>query len=99
MVKKIFIGFVLLVGANLTETKVNFGYQAAKKEAFVPYYMTNPNSSKRNAVKTDQASDGCCSDCNGNTQGTILPKQTYINLKNANTNKSAATLITAINKA
>lgn len=81
MKKTLFIGLVLLVGANLTDAKVDFGCEAAKKEDFVPYYMRNTDSSKIDAVKTNQAGcdDGC--DCSGSSNKSVLPAQTFIDLK------------------
>jgi len=91
MKKSLFASLVLLACATLTETKVELGYQAAQKEAFVPYYMKNTDSSKIDAIKTDKA---CCDDCGDDSCGSatteIFAKQKFVNLKNANTEKSAA---------
>ncbi len=97
MKKTLFIGLALLIGANLAEAKSQFGYEAAQKEAFIPYYMKSTDSSKINAIKTDQAGDGCHDDCSS-SQGSIVPKQQFINLNNATTNKTAQALITVIAK-
>ena len=90
MKKSLFASLVLLACATLTETKVELGYQAAQKEAFVPYYMKNTDSSKIDAIKTNQATCGCDDDDCGSAKQEIFAKQEFVNLKNANTEKSAA---------
>ena len=72
MKKSFIISMVLLVGVSLTEAK----------NAFVPYYIRNTDSSKVDAVKTDRACGSCdCGDDSSN--GVIenpLAQQKYIDL-------------------
>jgi hypothetical protein len=90
MKKTLFISLALLAGVNLTQ---------ARQEAAVPYYMTNTDSSKRDAIKTNQASGQSCGCCS-NSKKTIVPEQEFINLKNATVQKTSAekALITVVAK-
>ena len=83
MKKSLIISIVLLIGVSLIEAK----------SAFVPYYMRNTDSSKVDAVKTDQACGSC--DCGDDSNSGVienpLAQQGYINLT-ASKIESARTL-------
>lgn len=90
MNKILFIGFAFFLNANL---------QATAKEAFIPYYMRNTDSSKLNAIKTDNACGSCdCGDdsSSGNFESPFTSKQELVNLKNQNTQKLAKTVTAVI---
>ncbi len=90
MKKSLFMGLCLFVSASAIEAKAQLDYAAAKKEAFVPYYMKKTDSSKINAIKTNQAGCDCGDDDCSSSNVEIIAKQQFINLKNANVEKSAA---------
>ncbi|MDP3788458.1 MAG: hypothetical protein Q8Q60_04065 [Candidatus Chromulinivorax sp.] len=86
MKKSLFIGFVVLAGANLVEAK----------DLYVSSYIRYADISKINAIKTDEASCGCQDGCSlGKNQ---IQQQEFINLQNATTQKAAKALITVIAK-
>lgn len=73
--KKIALFTLFLVGAQFAH--------AAKNDS-VPYYMKKTDSSRINAIKTDQANcgDDNCGDCNGdNVPSNILTTVQYISLQ------------------
>lgn len=82
MKKNLYISFALLLGANLVN-------------AAVPYYMTNPDNSKIDAIKTDKACADC-GDCNGDKIVNPFQKQEIINLNDAQAQELAKTVAAVI---
>lgn len=55
-----------------------FAVNIHASKATVPYYMENPNSSRIDAIKNDDARCGCSGDCNGsNIENPLTQKDEY----------------------
>jgi len=68
-----------------------FAFNVHCMNATIPYYMQNPDSSKIDVIKTDDAKCGCSGDCNGgNLENTFTQQNAHNALSSEKTNATQA---------